>query len=206
MTVSKMKPQSCHKSELFVDSWKIKHQTDGTMEEEFVGKVPMMEESSLVYLGYVLSKDGSNLPNITHKINKYIGTQKQIVKIVEPLALYTFTSAVIYIESLLRSRILYASETMINIKESEFRALEKTEESVIQKVLKTTRSCSRHLLYLETGMIPARFQVQRQVLNLLQYILQQPADSLLFKVWKALENHPTRKDWLSGAKEILRLF
>ena len=78
MTVSKMKPQSCHKSELFVDSWKIKHQTDGTMEEEFVGKVPMIEESSLVYLGHVLSHDGSNTKNILHKRNKSFGTQKQI--------------------------------------------------------------------------------------------------------------------------------
>ena len=55
-------------------------------------------------------------------------------------------------------------------------------------------------------MLPARYQVQRQVLNLLQYILQQPTDSLLYKVYKALENHPTRKDWLGGAREILQDF
>ena len=69
-----------------------------------------------MYLGYVISKDGSNMPNISHKTNKSIGTQKKIVKLVEPLA-----------------------------------------------------------LALETGSIPARFQVQRQVLNLLQYILQEPS-------------------------------
>ena len=201
-----MKPQNIHKAELFVDSWQVKHQSDGSLQEEFVGKVPIIEESSMLYLGHVISKNGSNMPNITHKTNKSIGTQKQIVKLVEPLSIYTFESAVIYIESLLRSRILYSSETMVNIKETEYRALEKTEESVIQKILKTTRSCSRHLLYLETGMLPARFQVQRQVLNLLQYILQQPPDSLLFKVFKALENHPTKKDWLSGAREILQNF
>ena len=206
MTVSKMKPLICHKSELFVDSWEIKHLSDGSMVEELKGKTQMMEESSLLYLGHVLSKDGKNMPNITHKRNKSISTQKQIVKLVEPHDLYTFQSAVIFIESLLRSQILYASETMVNIKESEYRAIERIEESVIQNIMKTTRSCSRHLLYLETGMIPARFQIQRQVLNLLQYILQQPAESLLFKVFKALENHPTRNDWLTGAKEVLQTF
>ena len=146
----------------------------------------MKEENSLLYLGHMISKDGRNMPNIFHKTNKSIGTQKQIVKLVESLSIYTFSSAVIYIESLLRSQILYSSETMINIKETEYRALEKTEESVIQKILKTTRSCSMHLLYLETFLIPARFQVQCQVLNLLQYILQQPTDSLLYKVYRAL--------------------
>ena len=72
MTVSKMKPKSFHKSELFVDTWQIKHHADGTFEEEMVGKVPMMEENSMIYLGHVISKDGSNMPNITHKINKWV--------------------------------------------------------------------------------------------------------------------------------------
>ena len=77
MIVSKVKPQLFHKSELFVDSWQLKHQTDGSMEEEFVGKVPMKEENSLLYLGHMISKDARNMPNIFHKTNKSIGTQKK---------------------------------------------------------------------------------------------------------------------------------
>ena len=66
--------------------------------------------------------------------------------------------------------------------------------------------CSRHLWYMETGIVPARFQVQRQVLNLLQYIVQQPQESLLYKVYKSIENHPTRNDWLVCAKKCLETF
>ena len=51
MIVSKVKPQTFDNSELFVDSWQLKHQADGSMQEEFVGKVPMKEENSLLYLG-----------------------------------------------------------------------------------------------------------------------------------------------------------
>ena len=108
-----------------MDSWRLNHKPNGTFHEEFLGKVPMIEEKSLLYLGHVMSHDGRNLPNIIHKMKKSIGTQKQIVKLVENLALYAFQSAVIYIEALLRSSILYASETMINVKESDYRALEK---------------------------------------------------------------------------------
>ena len=132
MVVSKMKPKNIHKSELFVDRWKLKHLEDDTMVEEFEGKVPMKEEDSFVYLGHVISKVGNNMTNIIHKKNKSIGTQK----LVEPLSIYTFESAVIYVESLLRSSILYSSEAMINIKEVEFRALEQIEESVINKLSK----------------------------------------------------------------------
>ena len=146
MVVSKMKLKSFQKSELFVDTWRLKHISDDKMIEDFEGKVPMNEENSFVYLGHVISKDGNNMKNIIHKQHKSIGTQKQIVKLVEPLSIYTFESAVIYIEALLRSSILYSSEAMINMKEVEFRALEQIEESVIQNIVKTTHSCSRHLV------------------------------------------------------------
>ena len=109
-------------------------------------------------------------------------------------------------ESLLRYSILYSSEAMIHMKEFDYRALEKIEESVLKKVVGTTRSCSRHLLYLELGMIPARFQIQPQVLNFLQYLLKQPEKSILYKVFEALKNHPIKNDWLNCAKETLKQF
>ena len=178
MIISKMKPQNFQKSELLVDSWTLEHSENGEVKEEFVGKMSMNKQDSLMYLGQVISKDGSNMPNIAHKRNKSIDTQKQIlklVKLVKPLGVYTFESAVIYMESLLRSSILYASETMNNVKEIEFRALEAIEEAVLIKNFQTSRSCSRHLLYMEAGVTPARFQVKRQMLTLLQYIIQQPS-------------------------------
>ena len=178
----------------------------GAWKKKLLEKFLWRKKSLFVYLGHVLSKAGKNMPNIIHKQKKTIVTQKQIVKLVEPLSVYTFESAVIYVESLLRSSILYSSEAMINIKEIEYRALEKIEESILQKIVGTTRSCSRHLLYLEFGMIPARFQVKRQVMNLLHYIVQQPESSLLFKVFKSLENYPVKNDWLSGARENLKEF
>ena len=125
-----MKPQNFQKSELLVDSWTLEHSENGEVKEEFVGKMSMNKQDSLMYLGQVISKDGSNMPNIAHKRNKSIDTQKQILKLVKILGVYTFESAVIYMESLLRSSILYASETMNNVKEIEFRALEAIEEAV----------------------------------------------------------------------------
>ena len=204
MIVSKAKTNSFLKPALFVDSWKLIHNKNKTMEETFMGKIPMEEKNSLLYLGYMLSQNKSNMPNINHKKNKSKGTQKQIPKLIEPLGIYRFESAIIYIESLLRSSILYGAETMNNVKELEWRELEKIEEAVLSKVFKTTRSCSRHLLYLEAGMVPARFLVRRQMLAFLQYILQQPTDSLLHRVYQAQEESPSSGDWVSETAKILQ--
>ena len=55
-------------------------------------------------------------------------------------------------------------------------------------------------------MIPARFQIQRQVLNFFQYLVKQPEESQLHKVFVDLQNLPIKNDWLSCAKETLKQF
>ena len=106
-----------------------------------------MEEKTLVYLGHVLSKNGGNLENIYDKSNKYIGTQKQIKKMIEGLGPFRFEGALIYIHTLIRTSILYAAETMYNVTEQELRALESIEESVLQEVFVTKRSCPKRFFY-----------------------------------------------------------
>ena len=93
MVVSKVKPQSYHEPNLTVDTWELIHESDGHFKEEFKGKVQIKEESALLYLGFMLSKNGLNIENINHKRNRSIGTEKQIVKLIEPLGPYTFESA-----------------------------------------------------------------------------------------------------------------
>ena len=118
MIISKVKTEPLLIPELFVDSWKLDHIENGDIKEEFMGKVRMEEKESLMYLGYMLSKKNSNMPNITHKKQKSIGTQRQIPKLIEPLGIYRFESDLIYIEALLRSTILYGTETMNTVKEN----------------------------------------------------------------------------------------
>ena len=71
---------------------------------------------------------------------------------IEPLGPYAFESAFIYIQSLIRNSILYAAETMYKVKETDYRALEMIEESVMKKVFQTKKTCPRHFMYLEAEM------------------------------------------------------
>ena len=203
MIVSKKKPESFHIPNIQVDQWEATHDKNGEVIDKFLGKSSMKEENSLMYLGHMLSKNGDNMPNIIHMRNKSIGTQRKIITLIEPMGPYRFEGAIIYIQSLLRNSILYASETMSNVKEKELRALEKIEESVLQKIFKTKLSCPWHLLYLEAGIMPARYQIHRQMLVFLQYILQQPKHSLMYKVYEAEKQSPTKGDWVSETSKLL---
>ena len=52
-------------------------------------------------------------------------------------------------------------------------------------------------------MIPARYQIHRQMVNYLQYILLQPSNSLIARVFVAQQNTPRKGDWVSNITKLL---
>ena len=148
-----------------------------------------------MYLGVAISCDGKNEKNIIHKQNKSYGTKKQIMNMVSDLGKYTIECGFIYLNSLLRGSILYGAEAMIDMKEHDYRKIEQIEEDQMRLLFDTTLNCSLHLLYLESGQVPARFHIKRMQLNMYHYILNQKEDSLLYKMLMAQISDPVKKQF-----------
>ena len=100
----------------------------------------------------------------------------------------------------------YAAEAMNNVKEAKYKALEAIEESVLTQVFQTKRSCPNHLLYLESGVVPARYQVQRHVLVFIQYILGQPINSIIYKMFEAPVKNTNQEDWAGNTLKLIQKF
>ena len=100
----------------------------------------------MLYLGWLLSNDGSALAHIKMKGDKLCQTQKFILKIGKDLGPYYFQGMKIYFLSLIRSSLLYGTETMLNIQECELRTIERIEESFLRDYMKhedsKIRNCS----------------------------------------------------------------
>ena len=146
-----------------MDTWDTTHDDKGCFHETFAGKKPMENVQELSYLGATLSSDGRNMKTIIQKKNKQISKKKQITSLIRPLGKYTFECAVIFLNSLVRSSVLYGTEAMSHINETELRALEIIEEDQMRNVLqvKTGIQVPLHLMYLDRGQTPARYQIYR---------------------------------------------
>ena len=179
MIVSRKAPADFLIPKLKVDSWSKEIDENNIIKEVFEGKLPIENVETFVYLGAVISNDGSNLPDILRKRNKAIGTQKEILKLLKNLGPYTFVCARTYFLSLIRSSILYSGETMVSITEEEYRTIERFEESCLKEYLNTPRTCPTYFIYLMYAIIPARNQIHRMKLSYLHYIMQQPQYSIL---------------------------
>ena len=64
-----------------------------------------------------ISQDGRNMKNIIQRRNKQSGREKMITNLLRPLGKYTFECGLIFLNSLIRSSILYGAEAMYNITE-----------------------------------------------------------------------------------------
>jgi hypothetical protein len=198
------KPVKCVETDLYIDTWSETHTKEGHLVETFEGKVKMKNVSEQKYLGFVLSEDGSNKKYIEAKQKRAIGIIKDIEYQIRNLGKYTFEGGIIYINSLLRSSILFAAETMYNITEVEYRMIERIEEEMLRKLFKTSKGCPIFQLCLETGQIPARFAIKRLKLLFFRYILTQEEDSLIFKFLMA-QKEEKNGDWYSEVRYLNRI-
>ena len=105
---------------------------------------------------------------------------------------YYFEASHILRNSLLINSMLFNSEAWYNVTNSEMRLLERIDEMLMRKILKAPRKTPKSLLYLELGFLPIRFIIRSRRLNFLHYILNEPENSIIFKVLNAQLKMPTK--------------
>ena len=117
---------------------------------EYEGEVPDGRVEEQKYLGFVLSDKGNNMVNINHIKKKAKGIIRRIFNRLNSLNLqrYYFECALVFMNTMLRSSIIFACETYYNLKESEIGQLERIEAEFLRELLKTGKGCHITQLYL----------------------------------------------------------
>ena len=197
-------PEKIIQNKLKVDQWMKEYKENATtmeyeMLEYYAGQTEMKQTEEYKYLGFVISCKGDNMAHIRNMKCKSIGVIKKICNKLESLNLknYYFECSVILMNVILRGTILYAAELFYNLKENELRKIERIEEEFMRKILKTSKGCPITSLYLVLGQTPARFEILKMRLLFLKYILEQPFDSIISRMFKLQLENPTRGDWAS---------
>ena len=198
-------------SNLMVDKWDVQHVDnpvtgDTDIQETYLGLVPIEKTDKQKYLGFMISSRGDNMINIKEMKNKSTWVTRKIFTKLDSLNLkkYYFECGILFLNTILRSSILYACETYYNLKETEVRQLEMLEEGFLRRLLKTSKGCPISQLYLETGHYPARFEIKKIRLLFLKYILNENPESLIYKFLQLQLEKPTRGDWASSCINDLK--
>ena len=89
---------------------------------------------------------------------------------------------------------------------NELRQLERIEENMLRKLVKTGKGCPIYQIYFVSGHLPARYQIERMKLVFYQYILKQKENSLLLPFLMAQKLEPKKGDWYSEIVKTLKDF
>jgi hypothetical protein len=205
--------RSCNSSlcrDLYVDSWKVKVETDmetgvSSQYEYYAGLEKMKLKQEQTYLGDVISADGKHSKNVQARKNKGLGVITQITQILDSVLFgkYFFEVAMVLRSSLLLSSLLLNSEAWVNLSDKDIRGLEKTDEILLSKILESESNTSNTFKYLELGIFPLRFEIMKRKLIFLQYILQQNEESMIFQVLKATCDNPVKNDFVKTCQKYL---
>ena len=118
---------------------------------------------------------------------------------------YLFEAALVLRSSLFLSSILLNSEAWVNVSDKEIRALERTDEILLSKILECNSNTSNTFKYLELGIFPIRFEVMKRKIIYLQYLLKQDENSMINRVLKAICDKPEKNDFVENCRKYLKI-
>ena len=156
-------------------------------------------------IGDIISDDGKHDKNVQQRKNKGLGIISQVMQILESVFFgkYYFEVALVLRSSLLLSSMLLNSEAWVNLTDNNIRALEQTDEILLSKILDCEANTSNVVKYLELGVCPIRFEIMKRKLLFLHYLQQQDKSSMIFQVFQATLENPTKNDFVENCKQYM---
>ena len=155
------------------------------------------------YLGDIMSKDGKNVKKIKARTNKTFRNFKKIISTLKerPLGKHTFKALKLMREGLLLGGLLTNSESWINLTKKDIENLEKPDTILQRQALSARGNPSKAFTMLELGIIPIKFILMKKRLLFLHYILRENKDSMLYKVFIALNEDSRKGDFVDMVKK-----
>ena len=155
------------------------------------------------YVGDIVSSDGKHNKNIDSRRSKGIGMCNEITSILDSLCLgpYHFQMAMLLRQTMLITVLLTNSEAWLRLTKENIKKLERVDEMLLRKLLKTPISTPKIALYLETGSIPIRYILKKRRIMYLHHIITRREEALIRRVLMAQISKPAKGDWCNVVRE-----
>ena len=188
--------------DLFLDSWKLEKKNEvATSVYDFEdiedNKAKMKTVTDTKYLGETISDNSSNQKNIEERVKRGINAGKIIIQILEENMFGKYETEVFLVlrSALMLSTMLTNSECWYSLTTKQIESLESADERIIREKYLLHSKTSKTFLYLELGIVPQRFLMMSRRIKFLWWILNEPAQSLIYQVFRIQREKPVRGDW-----------
>ena len=121
-----------------------------------------------------------------------------------PYGRHSYKAAKLMREGMLLGSLLTNCESWINLTETDLTKLEQPDLMLQKKLLSISGNPCKAFMSLELGIIPVRFVIMGRRLNFLHYILNEPINSMISEVFKALKEESRKGDFYQLVQKDLQ--
>ena len=164
--------------------------------------------SKAVYLGDILSSDGSNTANIKDRVSKGTGQMNTILNMMKTISFGKryFQIAVALREAHLINGMLSSSDVWYGVRNKEYEELEEVDKTLLRNILGAPSSSCVESLYLELGLIPIPILFKARRIVYYHYLVNLKQEEMLFKFFEAQQKYPCKDDWTLQVTQDLKDF
>ena len=161
-----------------------------------------------VYLGDTIRSDGSSRDKIKQRLNKGQGIMRDIIRILEGLHLGPFFLEALkqLRDSMLISVITHNLEVSSNLTNSDVKALDDLDLSLIRKAMFLSSKASRNLIYLETGILSVEYIMKKKRITYFHSLMNTNSNGSSLSKQELLGQikNPKVGDWYKLVEEDLK--
>ena len=171
----------------------------------FIEGTELKKVKEIVYLGDVINDKGNNDSLIDDRVKRGISAMVRIEALVKEagLGIHTINVHILLYSSLFVSCMTFNSQAWSNLSEKNISSLEKLQSKCLKKIVNAPQATANSFTYLELGVMPMRYEIERNQLIFLHHIVHLEDSDPVKITWENMKKFPEENNWWSGVKSIL---
>ena len=131
---------------------------------------PMRVEELYRYLGDIFNSKGDNVALCKHRIDKSVGSTIEIISMCKETNFGKHQIYTIY-QSVFLPRLIYNCESWSNVTLKDISNLQDAQLNFLRRVMEVPKSTPIAALFLELGILPIQYEIEKRQLVFLKKIL-----------------------------------
>ena len=174
----------------------------------YIDGVEVSMATVITYLGDLINNKGTNSDLIADRCQRGISAMRRIEALVKEtgLGVHQINVHLLLYHCLFLSCILFNSQVWRGITEKEMRTLEKLQARCLRKIVNAPACTATSFVYLEFGVEPIRYIIQRNNLMFLHHIVHLDEDDPVKFMWENMKVLEEETNWWSSVKVLMKKY
>ena len=156
----------------------------------------------LKYLGDIFQDNGKNTELIKDRISRGIVVILKIEAILADVQLgkHTLKVSLLLYRALFLSSVLFNSQAWRNLTSKDFADLQRVQLRLLKKLFDVPQSVSSSFLFLELGVLPIEYEIQKRQLTFLHHIVNLDSNDPVRLLYDQMKRLPCEANWVNDVR------